>query len=134
MDDREAYEFYKDPEHLRIIGRGRKPRRWVRLTEVLSIRFTAATLGGAKKWAAEDGVTVSTWIRLAVAREEERRRRKWLDEHRHDLEVIPGSARLGERRAIPSSLGPGTFACEHLSVGNVASASCGQCGPLARIS
>ena len=106
----------------------------MRLTEVLSIRFTMAVLTGARKWAAEDGVTVSAWIRLAVAREEERRRRKWLDGHRHELEAVPGSGRLGVRRAIPSSLGPGTFACEHMSVGNVTGASCGQCGPLARVS
>jgi hypothetical protein len=57
----------------------------------------------------------------------------WLDEHRDELEIVPGSGRMGEPHRIPSSLSlrPRTFSCPHLSVGNVVSATCGSCGPLA---
>ena len=47
--------------------------------------------------------------------------------------LIPGSGRQGEPRALQSSRSLGaarTFACPHMSIGNVASASCGTCGVL----
>lgn len=49
------------------------------------------------------------------------------------LNLIGGSGRAGDARALPSSLSlpPNrTFTCPHLSIGNAASASCGICGPL----
>lgn len=137
MDDREAYEFYKDPEHLKITGPGHKRKgQPPRLSGTVPVRFTTDAITAIKRWATEDGVTVSGWIRRTVAREDERRRRRWLDAHRHELEVVPGSGRLVAPRAIPSSLSlrkPGTFVCPHLSIGNVTSASCGTCGSLQRV-
>ena len=46
--------------------------------------------------------------------------------------LIPGSGRMGEPKTLGSALsGPArTFSCPHLSIGNVTSASCGQCGSL----
>ena len=44
--------------------------------------------------------------------------------------LIPGSGQHGEARDLPSAAWARTFACPHLSIGNVASASCGTCGPL----
>jgi hypothetical protein len=45
--------------------------------------------------------------------------------------LIEGSGRALPSRALPSSLRPRTFSCSHLDIGNVVSASCGTCGPLA---
>jgi predicted DNA-binding protein len=44
--------------------------------------------------------------------------------------LIEGSGRRGERRALPSSLRLRSFACPHLSAGNVTSVICATCGPL----
>ena len=44
--------------------------------------------------------------------------------------LIPGSGRRGEARTLPLAARGRTFTCPHLSIGNVASASCGTCGPL----
>jgi hypothetical protein len=46
--------------------------------------------------------------------------------------IIEGSGRRGEPKALPSSLQlrSRTFSCPHMSIGNVTSASCEQCGPL----
>lgn len=45
--------------------------------------------------------------------------------------LIPGSGRSGEPKALTSSLRlHGTFSCPHMSIGGVASASCGTCGPM----
>lgn len=76
---------------------------------VLSLRI------GSPAWRREGSAVVSS-LPVAVQRPEG---------------VIEGSGRAGEPRALRSSLGrPHTFSCPHLSVGNVASASCGTCGPL----
>lgn len=132
MDEREAHEFYKDPAHLAVAGPGRKPARPA-MSKMVAVRFMPEMIARVKRWAEEDGITVSGWIRRVVTREEERRRRLWLDAHRHELKVVPGSGRLGVPRAIPSSLGRGVFACQHMSIGNVTGASCGTCGPLSRV-
>ena len=132
MDDREAHEFYKDPEHLRIAGPAQSRKR-PRLSVMVPVRFDPAIIAKVKRWAEMEGRTVSSWIREAVWREEERQRRRWLDAHRHELEVVPGSGRAGAPRAIPSSLSlgaPRTFICPHMSIGGVQSASCGICGPM----
>jgi hypothetical protein len=45
--------------------------------------------------------------------------------------LIEGSGRSGEPRALRSSLDrPRTFACPHMSIGNVTFAECGECGPM----
>jgi len=131
--DREAYEYYRNPANLVPAGSGRK-RKHPALTSMAAVRFDPAIITAVKRIAAAEGVTVSTWIRRAVTREEERHRRAWLDANRHGLEVVPGSGRAVAPRALPSSLAQPaagrTFACEHMSVGNVVSVSCGTCGPL----
>ena len=135
MDDQEAYGFCKDPEHLRPCGPGRKRQR-PRKTAMVAVRFDPAVIAAVKRLTGGSGVTVSSWIRAAVQREEYRQRVRWLDEHRRELEVVPGSGRAGAPRTIPSSraLGHGrTFACPHMSTGNMVSASCGTCGPLAPV-
>ena len=132
MNDREAYEFYADPANLAPAGPARK-RVGRRLTSMSSVRFTPEVIEQVKQLATAEDVTVGAWIRAAVARESERKRRTWLDEHCGELEVVPGSGRAVAPRAIPSSLSqrPRTFSCPHLSIGNVVSASCVTCGPLA---
>lgn len=130
MNDHEAYEFYADPANMVTAGPGRK-RRMPLKTAILSVRFDPAVLERVERLADAGGISVSNWVRAAVNREEYRQRVRYLDEHRHELEVVPGSGRAGEPRALPSSLLPHrTFTCPHLTVGNVTSVSCGTCGPL----
>jgi len=78
--------------------------------------------------------TISAVVREVLGRYlYERRRMAWLDAHRHELEVVPGSGRLVEPRDIPPAFDlfvPRTFACLHMSVSNVIAASCGTCGPM----
>jgi len=68
MDDREAYEFYEDPEHLKPAGPGRK-RNAPRLTTMNSVRFAPEVIEAVKAVAFEEGVTVGSWIRRLVQRE-----------------------------------------------------------------
>ena len=106
MNDREAYEFYANPANQAATGPGRE-RSGQRLTSMSSVRFPPGVIEQVKGLADREGVTVGAWIRRAVGRE------------------IPG--------ALGSSwqpLRPRTFACPHLSAGNVTSAACGICGPL----
>lgn len=193
MDDREAHEFYKDPEHLRIAGPGRK-RNGQRLTSMTAVRFSPETIEAVKDVAHNEGITVSTWIRRLVSRTvaaptEPEMMPVTVEGFSEPLQVragllrelasalfpalvkhgsvsltlgqqqvmsmgpasmttampvsasvprpqglIPGSGRQGEPKALRSSLSLScTFRCEHISIGNVAGASCGQCGPLARV-
>lgn len=134
MNDREAHEFYADPANRRLTGTPRK-RAGQRLTSMSSVRFTPEVIEQVKRLASAEGVTVGAWIRAAVARESERQRRVWLDEHRDELEVVPGSGRACEPRRIPSSLSlrPRTFSCPHLSIGNATDVACGICGPLVAV-
>ena len=59
MDDREAYEFYKKPEHLRVVGPGRR-RKADMLTEIKSVRLSARMLAGAEAAAEADGRDASS--------------------------------------------------------------------------
>lgn len=68
--DDAAAAFYEDPKNWRIEGEGRK--RAVQhgpLSSHVPIRFDAATIEQVKRFATEDGVTVSAWIRGIVKRE-----------------------------------------------------------------
>jgi hypothetical protein len=122
VNDAEAYEFYADPVNRKLTGTPRK-RTGRRLTSMSSVRFTPEVIEAARDLAASKGVTVGAWIRRLVQRE--------IDAPRHPEGLIGGSGRVGAPRILPSSLRPRTFSCPHLSVGNVVSASCGTCGPLA---
>jgi hypothetical protein len=139
MTDEEAHEFYKDPEHLRIAGADRR-RKADLLTEVTSVRFSARMLAAAQTAAEADDRDLGQWIRMLVSNELIRQRRELRE---RPMGLIPGSGRHGEPKALPSALGSGgaggggsgrTFACQHMSVGNVVSAECGICGPLAAAS
>ena len=132
MDDREAHEFYKDPAHLAIAGPARKHQSPAK-TAMVAVRFDPAVIEAVMRLTEGTGTTVSSWIRAAVQREEYRQRVKWLDEHSHELEAVPGSGRACAPRSVPSSLdlgAPRTFSCQHMSIGGVQGASCGICGPL----
>ena len=135
MSDQEAHEFYSDPANLRVTGRGRR-RKADHLTEMASVRFSARMLARAEAAAHADGLRLSSWIRRLVSFELIRLSR---ESRERPAGVIPGSARLGQSANLRSSLSLGTltgdsgrrtFSCPHLSIGNVASASCGICGPL----
>jgi hypothetical protein len=139
MADAEAHEFYADPANLAIAGPGYKRKR-PRLSSMVPVRFSPQVIEAAKGLAAAEGMTVSSWIRRAVQRDLDRRKRE------RPTGLIPGSARLGQPKALRSSLTPVhtgpvttitgnglTFRCAHLSVGNVDSASCGICGPLSAV-
>ena len=141
MTDEEAYEFYKDPEHLQVLGRGYR-RKADRLTEVKSVRFSARMLAAAEAAAGADDRDVGSWIRMLVSFELIRlarmERERIAREHR-PYEVVEGSGRAVAPRNLTSALGTfngygKTFACQHMSIGNITGASCGICGPLAAAS
>jgi hypothetical protein len=98
MDDREAYEFYANPENLQVSGPPGRPRRPKR-TAAKTVRFDPALLERVERLAGAWHLSVSSWIHAAVQREEYRQRVKWLDGHRHELEIVPGSGRACEPRA-----------------------------------
>lgn len=112
MDDAEAYEFYADPANRVMTGPGRK-RSGQRLTRMSSIRFTPEVIEQVKDLAGREGITVGAWIRRLV---------QW--------EINAGAAPKALGSSLPV-LQPRTFSCPHLSAGNVMSATCGICGPLA---
>jgi len=68
--DDAAAAFYAAPENRQLEGRGRKranqPRR---LSNHVPIRFDTATIEAVKRFADDDGMTVSAWIRAVVDRE-----------------------------------------------------------------
>lgn len=72
MTDRDdaAAAYYEDPENRRLTGpsrrRSRQPRR---LTTHVPVRFSAAIIERVKELAADDGKTVSSWIRDVIERE-----------------------------------------------------------------
>jgi predicted DNA-binding protein len=68
MDDREAHEFYKNPEHLQIMGPGRR-RQAPRLTSMSSVRFAPEVIEAVKEIAFREGIPVGSWIRRLVQRE-----------------------------------------------------------------
>jgi hypothetical protein len=73
MSEAQGCEFHDDPEELiAVAGRGRKRQRPMK-SAMVPVRFTPETIGTVKRFAIQDGVTVSTWIRRLVAREIERR-------------------------------------------------------------
>lgn len=78
MSDRDdaAAAYYEDPEHRRLTGRGRKrPGQVPRLTTHVPIRLSAAVIERVKELAAEEGKTVSSWIREVIDQEILRRER-----------------------------------------------------------
>jgi hypothetical protein len=73
MNEAEAHEFYADPDHLKASGPGERRRRPMK-SGMIPVRFAPNVITAVKHFAAQDGVTVSTWIRRLVALELQRRR------------------------------------------------------------
>lgn len=72
--DDAAAAYYEDPEHRRVRGRSRKRSDSMpRLTTHVPIRFSSAVIERVKDLAAEDGKTVSSWIRDVIEQEVLRR-------------------------------------------------------------
>lgn len=126
MDDREAYEFYANPANRAVSGPGRKRQgQQPRLSGMTSVRFTPEVIETVKGIALGEGVTVGSWIRRLVDRAIEAHRRQ------HPADIIEGSGQRGTPRALRSSLDrPRSFACPHMSIGNVTIAECAECGPM----
>jgi len=72
MNEAAAHEFYKNPEHLAVAGPGEKPQQPMK-SGLIPVRFTPDMIAAVKRFAKQDGVTVSTWIRRLVGRELQRR-------------------------------------------------------------
>lgn len=72
MSEAQAHEFYKDPEHLAASGPGQRRRRPMK-SGMIPVRFSPDMIIAVKRFASQDGVTVSTWIRRLVGRELQRR-------------------------------------------------------------
>jgi hypothetical protein len=72
MSDKEAFEFYSDPEHQVPAGPGQRRSRPGKSSHV-PIRFLPETIARVKVLAAQDRKTVSAWIRDLVEREVARR-------------------------------------------------------------
>src|SRR6266508_5919082 len=72
MSDKEAFEYYSDPEHRLPAGPSRR-RSKPGMSSHVPIRFLPETIAKVKILAARDRKTVSAWIRDLVEREIERR-------------------------------------------------------------
>lgn len=81
-DDAEA-AFYANADNLRSAGKGRRVRRDSDpkpLSSHVPIRFESGVIAEIKRYADEDGGTVSSWIRRIVMREVVRRRAQQVTE------------------------------------------------------
>lgn len=72
MNDKEAFDFYSDPEHQVPAGSARR-RSKPGLRSHVPVRFLPETIAKVKILATRDRKTVSAWIRDVVEREIERR-------------------------------------------------------------
>jgi hypothetical protein len=68
MDERQAYEFYLDPDNQVPAGAGQR-RQGRRLSATVPVRFPQEMIEAVRRFAGQDGVTVSTWIRRLVGKE-----------------------------------------------------------------
>ena len=138
MNDQQVYEFYAHPANLAITGPGHRRKRPT-LSSMTAVRFDPEVIARVKDIASSEGVTVGAWIRRAVEREAAELAP--VDVIAPDpsgvLHCVRVPARLlrdaAEAEVERQAYRPRTFACPHMSVGNVASASCGICGPLAAV-
>jgi len=76
MNERDdaAAAYYEDPEHRQVTGPGRKRSGVMpRLTTHVPIRFSSVVVERVKDLAADDGKTVSSWIRDVIEQEVLRR-------------------------------------------------------------
>jgi hypothetical protein len=74
--DDAAAQYYEDPGNRQLLGPSRKRAGQAgRLSSHVPVRFSATVIDRVKELAAEDGKTVSSWIRDLVEREVLRRER-----------------------------------------------------------
>lgn len=71
-EDQQAYEFYKNPANQAPAGAGER-RKGRRLSETVPVRFPKEMIEAVRRFAVQDGVTVSSWIRRVIGREIQRR-------------------------------------------------------------
>jgi hypothetical protein len=72
MSDAEAHDFYNDPDHLAAAGPGQRREQPMK-SGMIPVRFAPEVIAVVRRFASQDGVTVSTWIRRLVGREIQRR-------------------------------------------------------------
>lgn len=73
MSDAQGYDFSGDPAALAAAaGHGRRRQRPMK-SAMVPVRFAPDMIAAVKRFAEQDGTTVSTWIRRLVAKEIERR-------------------------------------------------------------
>ena len=72
MSEAQAHEFYKDPEHLAVAGPAQQREQPMK-SGMNPVRFAPDVIAVVKRFARQDDVTVSTWIRRLVGREIQRR-------------------------------------------------------------
>jgi len=76
MNERDdaAAAYYEDPEHRQVTGpRRKRSGAMPRLTTHVPIRFSSTVIERVKDLAADDGKTVSSWIRDVIEQEVLRR-------------------------------------------------------------
>jgi hypothetical protein len=78
MNEAQAHEFYKDPDHLAVAGPGQRREKPMK-TALIPVRFAPDVIAAVKRFAGQDGVTVSTWIRRLVSKELQRRQPSYTD-------------------------------------------------------
>lgn len=72
MSEAQARKVYADPEHLAASGPGQRRERPMK-SGIIPVRFAPDVIDAVKRFAAQDGVTVSAWIRRLVGTEIQRR-------------------------------------------------------------
>jgi hypothetical protein len=73
MSDRDAFDYYDDPNNREPAEGPPQRRRGRALTEHVPVRFPASTVTTVRELAEADGMSVSAWIRHTVEREVVRR-------------------------------------------------------------
>lgn len=71
-EDDMTEDFYQDPEHLAPAGPARRRQRPI-MSGMVPVRFPQDMIAAVKRFAGQDGMTVSNWIRRLVMKEIERR-------------------------------------------------------------
>lgn len=104
MDDDALAKHYEDPANRRISGRPSKRRRT--RPQVLSnhvpIRFSPESMTRIRAAAHQDGLTVSSWIRLVVDQELARR---W-PPHAETMTSAAGATLVLSRNELPPTRAP----------------------------
>ena len=65
-------DFYGNPDNLLPVGPAHRRQRPI-MSGMVPVRFPEDMIAAVKRFASQDGMTVSTWIRRLVAKEIKRR-------------------------------------------------------------